>query len=120
MAKIKSKERVIEYSRDFKVKIVQLTEQLNINAIAIAEVLDLHPVMVYRWRQEYREGKLTSKPTRKVSMALDKKTSPPLSQERRSENERLKRENARLKKENLLLKKWQRYLADVRQKNSDS
>ena len=109
MAKIHSKERVIEYSKDFKVKIVQLTEQLNIQAIDIAEVLDLHPVMVYRWRQEYREGKLKANPTRKVNMALDKKTSPPLSAQKRSENERLKRENARLKRENQLLKKWQGY-----------
>lgn len=120
MAKIKSKERVIEYSKDFKVKIVQLTEQLNIEAIAIADVLGLHPVMVYRWRQEYREGKLKTNPTRKVSMALDKKTTPPLSPQKRSENEQLKRENARLKKENQLLKKWQGYLTEVRQKNSDS
>lgn len=54
MVKIKSEERVLEYSKEFRVKIVQLTEQLDIQAVQIANVLDLHPMMVYRWRQEYR------------------------------------------------------------------
>jgi len=120
MAKIKSKERVLEYSKEFKVKIVQLTEQLDIQAAQIANVLDLHPMMVYRWRQEYREGKLVSSPTRRVNMTLERKSPPPPTKKQLSENERLKKENARLKKENNLLKKWQRYLAEVKQKDSDS
>ncbi|WP_372878625.1 helix-turn-helix domain-containing protein, partial [Spongiibacter marinus] len=60
MAKIRSKERVIEYAIDFKIKVVKLTEKLDADTIQIAEILGLHPVMVYRWRQEYREGKFVA------------------------------------------------------------
>ena len=120
MAKILSEERVLEYSNEFKVKIVQLTEHLDVQTAQVATVLGLHPVMVYRWRQEYREGKLKAYPNRRVSMTLDRPSSPPPTKKQLSENARLKKENARLKKENDLLKKWQRYLAEVRQNDSDS
>lgn len=120
MARIRSDERVLEYSKQFKVKVVQMTEQLDIQASKIAAVLELHPMMVYRWRQEYREGKLTSSPSRRVTMTLDRSSPPRPTKKKLSENERLKNENARLKKENELLKKWQRYLAEARQKDSDS
>jgi len=62
MAKIRSKERVIEYAVDFKIKVEELTEKLDADTIQIAEILGLHPVMVYRWRQEYREGKFVATP----------------------------------------------------------
>lgn len=58
MAKIKSTERVVEYTPEFKVRVVELTQRLAISASDIAQGLGLHPVMVYRWRQEYREGLL--------------------------------------------------------------
>lgn len=119
MAKITSDERVLEYSKEFKVKVVELTEQLDVQASQIAKIMGLHPMMVYRWRQEFREGKLIADLSRKVSMTLNRSTDPP-TKKQLSENERLKKENARLKKENDLLKKWQRYLAEVRQKDSDS
>ncbi|WP_372865136.1 transposase, partial [Spongiibacter sp.] len=57
MANTHSKERVIEYAVGFEVEVVELTEKQGVKANQIAEVLGLHPVMVYRWRQEYREGK---------------------------------------------------------------
>jgi|GEM_PF-281834 len=120
MAKINSNERVIEYAKDFKICAVKLTERLPVTVVEIAAVLDLHPVMVYRWRQEYREGKLIAPPTRRVNMSLDKKTPPTPSRKQLSENERLKKENARLKREVALLKKWQGYLAEVRQNDSGS
>ena len=118
MAKIISDERVLEYSKEFKVKVVELTEHLDVQASEIAKALGLHPMMVYRWRQECREGKLVADPTRKVSMTL-KRSSPSPTKKQSSENELLKKEIERLKKENDLLKKWQRYLAEARQKDSD-
>ena len=120
MGKIKSKVRVLEYSKEFKVKIVELTYKLDAKAIDIADVFGLHPMMLYRWRQEYREGKLKYFPTRRVSMSLNQKSSPPPSKKELSENQRLLKQNERLRKENDLLKKWQRYLAEVRQKDSGS
>ena len=120
MARINCEERVLEYSKEFKVMVVKLTESLSVKAIDIASILSLHPIMVYRWRQEFREGKLTSEPTRRVSMSLDRRAPKPPTKKQRSENELLKKENERLRKENDLLKKWQQYLTEVRQSDSDS
>lgn len=117
MARIISDERVIEYSKEFKVKVVELTIGLNVKATEISNILDLHPMMVYRWRQEYREGKLVAETTRKVSMMKENSPRSPSSEEK-LELERVKKENARLKKEVALLKKWQGYLAGLKQKGS--
>ena len=119
MAKIGSEERVLEYAKEFKINIVQLTKKLNVSAKDLADAMGLHPVMVYRWRQEFREGKLVAEPNRRVSMTLDKRSPPPPTKKQLSENERLKKENAKLKKEVDLLKKWQRYLAEAKKNDSD-
>ncbi len=119
MAKILSEERVIEYTVEFKVKVVELTEQLDVKAIDIAEVLGLHPMMLYRWRQEYREGKFLTQPTRRISMNKETR-SPPATDKEKSELKRLRRKVAELKKENDFLKKWDRYLKDQNQRDSDS
>ncbi len=58
MAKIFSRERVVEYTTEFNVNVVELTNYLDVDAVTITGVLELHPVMVYRWRQEHREGLL--------------------------------------------------------------
>ena len=118
MAKILSEERVIEYTVEFKVKVVELTEQLDVKAIDIAEVLGLHPMMLYRWRQEYREGKFVARPTRRISMTKETR-SPPTDKEK-SELKQLRREVAELRKENDFLKKWDRYLKEQKQPDSDS
>mgnify|MGYP000716190574 CR=1 FL=1 len=120
MAKILSKERVLEYSKEFKVKIVELTNKLDVKAIDIAEIFNLHPVMVYRWRQEHKEGKLKASPTRKVQMTLKKKTKKKPSKRLLTEKELLKKEIAELKKENDFLKKWQQYLTETKKNDSDS
>jgi len=56
MPKILSDERVIEYSMEFKIRVVRLTLELDAKTIDIAKILNLHPMMIYKWRQEYREG----------------------------------------------------------------
>lgn len=119
MAKILSKERVIEYSVEFKLKVVELTDGLDVKAVQIAEILGLHPMMLYRWRQEYREGKFIAKPTRRISMTKEPPDQP-TSDKEKSELKRLRREVAKLKKENDFLKKWDRYLKDQKQRDSDS
>lgn len=120
MAKIHSKERVIEYSIEFKQKVVELTEQLDVKAVEIAAVLGLHPVMVYRWRQEYREGRFVAKPTRKISMTREPPEQHSKAASEKSEIRRLQRQVAELKKENDFLKKWDRYLKDQKQRDSGS
>lgn len=119
MAKILCDERVIEYSKEFKISIVELTLGLNVKAREISDILNLHPIMVYRWRQEYKEGKLKSKPTRKVSM-MKQQAPKAKSKKKGTELDRVKAENARLKKEVDLLKKWQGYLAEQKQKDLGS
>ena len=119
MARILCKERVVEYSIDFKIKVVQLTDKLDVSVMQIAAILDLHPVMIYRWRQEYREGKFIASPTRKISMTKHQ-TEQPRSKEERSELARLRKEVADLKKENDFLKKWDRYLKDQKSRDSAS
>lgn len=116
MAKIKSNERVIEYSTEFKARVVALTNELDIDTARIAEVMDLHPVMVYRWRQEHRAGQLIDTPSRRISMTKPTPKSPTDTQELK----RLKRENEKLKKENDFLKKWDGYLKAKKQSGSRS
>jgi len=111
MARNYCEKRVLEYSKEFKVNVVKLTDGLNVSAAEIANILKLHPMMVYRWRQEYREGKLTYEPSRRIRMTK-KKLHPRLSQKQEAELKRLQKENTYLQKENDFLKKWQRYLAE--------
>ena len=119
MPKILSQERVIEYSIEFKVKVVRLTNELDVKAIDIAQVLNLHPMMIYRWRQEYREGKFVEVPSRRISMTKDS-GSPKTNTDKDDEIKRLKKELAKTKKENDFLKKWDRYLKDQNKSDSDS
>lgn len=117
MPRIKSEERVVEYTSEFKVKIVDLTNRLNVCTTEVAEVLGLHPVMVYRWRQECREGRLVSVPSRRISMT---KKAPSKSQAVDKELKRLRKEVAKLEKENDFLKKWDGYLKAQKRKDLDS
>ena len=56
MPKRFSDERVMEYTMEIEIRVVRLTFELDAKAINIAKILNLHPMMIYRWRQEYREG----------------------------------------------------------------
>jgi transposase len=63
MAKTLCKKRVVEYTKEYKEKVVELTDKFDVKAIDISDVLGLHPIVVYLWRQEYREGKLVFEPS---------------------------------------------------------
>ena len=58
MAARLSEKRLPRYSLDFKLKAVKLTHVPGMEVQAVAEALDIHPVMLSRWRQEAREGRL--------------------------------------------------------------
>ncbi|MBQ0773883.1 MAG: hypothetical protein KBT87_04340, partial [Gammaproteobacteria bacterium] len=79
--------------------------------------LDIHPMMLSRWRKEYRDGKLQGDNQKRVGVNKKKRT---VSDQELTENARLKKDIARLKKENDLLKKWQRYLAEQHQNDLSS
>ena len=98
MAARLSAKRLPRYSLQFKQGAVRLTEMPGMEVQVVARALDIHPVMLSRWRQESREGRL-----RGTSQSLPKrKVAPPREVKRLQE---LEREHALLQEEHELLKK---------------
>ncbi len=105
------------YPVKFKIKAVQLSLRDDVMSKDVALALDIHPLMLSRWRKEYKEGKF-SKASRYQSNNEIMSKLPTKSE--LNALQKLKKENERLKQENDLLKKWQRYLAEVHQNDLDS
>ena len=55
------------YDDAFKATAVELGALPGVYARDVAEVLDIHPIMLYRWKKEYREG-ITMKKSCKISL----------------------------------------------------
>jgi len=55
---MKKKEKHTFYNFQFKHTAVSITNHPNILSVDVAEALNIHPIMLYRWRQEMREGVL--------------------------------------------------------------
>lgn len=56
--------RRLEYRRytdEFKATAVALSKVSGVQSKDVAEALDIHPLMLSRWRKEYREGKIAAK-----------------------------------------------------------
>lgn len=51
---MKRKEKHTFYNFQFKHTAVTITNHPNIQSIDVAEALNIHPIMLYRWRQEMR------------------------------------------------------------------
>jgi len=49
------------YDDQFKATAVELGELRGVKAIDIAELLEIHPRMLYRWKKENREGVIVKK-----------------------------------------------------------
>lgn len=49
------------YNDSFKATAVELGNLPGVQAQDVAKVLDIHPVMLYRWKKEYREGVIMKK-----------------------------------------------------------
>ena len=98
------------YSDHFKVTAVELGALPGVKATDIAKVLDIHPIMLYRWKKEYRDGDIMKK--------QDKGT---LETEEKSELKRL-RKMEKAHKELLvkheLLKKSIQFCSDQKKKSS--
>lgn len=100
------------YNYQFKHTAVRVTNHPNIQSVDVAEALDIHPIMLYRWRQEMREGKIDNN-----------------EQEARSHTElvqakarirTLERELKRVREENVILKKAERLFPEKKSKPSGS
>lgn len=64
------KETHRRYTLAFKLQAVRLTEHPNVVSQDTAEALGIHPVMLYQWRMEARNGVL------KETAAMKKKSDP--------------------------------------------
>lgn len=107
MAARLSAKRLPRYSLEFKQKVVKLTEIPGLEVQVVAETLDLHPVMLSRWRQEAREGRLRgSEPPTKVPKA-------PVRELKRLQA--LEKAHRLLQEEHSLLKKAIRFCSERRQ-----
>ena len=54
------KKKYDRYTLSYKLQAIQLADHPDITAIAVAESLGIHPVMLYRWRMEKKNGTLRS------------------------------------------------------------
>jgi transposase len=50
--------RTQQYSEDFKATAVQLSALTGVRIRDVAEALDIHPLMLSRWKKEMREQRL--------------------------------------------------------------
>jgi transposase len=114
MGKMKGPRKTNRYSDEFKVKAVCLADQPDILATEVADALGIHPIMLYRWRKEFREGKFKVD-KRKKTLSIDAKI---LSDVRRLGE--LERENQKLRIENDLLKKTIEFNSEKRRRSSSS
>jgi transposase-like protein len=50
--------KVRQYSLEFKLKAVKLSQLPGVEVQAVADALEIHPFMLSRWRKEARDGVL--------------------------------------------------------------
>ncbi len=111
MARIKGPRKIHQYSVEFKVKAVKLSDLADVQVQDVAQALDIHPFMLSRWRKEAREGRLRAR----VAVV-------PAVRERREVTQlaALKRQYRILQEEHELLKKAIRFCSARRQQFSPS
>ena len=102
----------IYYDDDFKVTAVKLSELPGVLAKHVAESLDIHEVMLYRWRMEMRRGQIV---TSKETINIDPETQSELKRLKK-----LERDYNLLKEEHALLKKAIRFSSQQKGKSSNS
>lgn len=114
MAARLSAKKLPRYSLDFKRKAVRLTQIPGMEVQVVARALDIHPVMLSRWRKEAREGRLRGEP------AGRSKPAPRLPSREIKRLQALERAHALLQEEHELLKKAIRFCSERRPTSSPS
>ena len=94
--------KVRQYSLEFKLKAVKLSQLKGVEVQAVADALEIHPFMLSRWRKEVRDGVLRGR----VSVPKAVKTPPARTMKR---FQSLQRAHALLQEEHALLKKLIRF-----------
>lgn len=116
------------YTLEFKLQAVKLANHPKVMSKDIAESLGLHPVMLYRWQMEHRNGELTENKRMKAKKSSPKRrvSSPDPLVEKENELKAAKKRIAQLERslsnreEELdLLKKAERFLAEKRKNSSN-
>ena len=109
---MRRKEEHTFYNYQFKHTAVKITDHPNIQSIDVADALGIHPIMLYRWRQEMREGKIqdNEKEARSRTELLEAK----------ARIRTLERQVKQLRDENVILKKAERFLPEKKSKRSGS
>jgi transposase len=112
MAARLSRKKLPRYGLDFKLKAVRLTRIPGMEVQMVAEALDIHPVMLSRWRQEVREGRLRdAAPPMRISKQVVREI---------QRLQELEKEHRLLKEEHELLKKAIRFCSERRETSSRS
>ena len=112
MAARLSAKKLPRYSFEFKRKAVRLTQVAGMEVHVVAKGLDIHPVMLSRWRQDARTGRL-----------LGRSEEPRISKKLVRELKRLQeleRAHKLLHEEHELLKKAIRFTSELRAQSSRS
>ena len=104
--------RIYKYTDNFKATAIALSYIRGVAATDVAEALDLHPVQIYRWRRDLKEGKIVSN---KKNINIDPELKSELQRLRK-----LEREHNLLKQEHALLKKAIRFTSERRKISSSS
>lgn len=109
---MKRKEKHTFYNYQFKHTAVKITDHPNIQSIDVADALGIHPIMLYRWRQEMREGKIkdNEQEARSRTELLDAK----------ARIRALERQLKQLREENVILKKAERFFPEKKSPRSGS
>jgi transposase len=113
MAARLSAKRLPRYSLEFKRKAVKLTQVPGMEVQVVAKALDLHPVMLSRWRQEAREGHLRGASERV-------KSTPRVPVRELKRLQALEKAHALLQEEHELLKKAIRFCSERKPTSSRS
>lgn len=110
------------YTLAFKVKAVKESKKKGVMAIDVAESLGIHPVMLYRWRQEFKEGRLSENKHMKIKAPPAKKSREDSDALKRAEThiKDLEKRLAAKEEENVILKKAKRFFLDQRKKDTRS
>lgn len=98
------KEQYNSYSLEFKLQAVLLSAHPGIQSQEVAELLDIHPFMLSRWKKEMKDKRLTGRQTISIPTANLQKANNKI--------DLLEKGLRTLKEENEILKKYNRFVAE--------
>lgn len=117
---ITKKKQYDSYTLAYKIHAVKMTQKRGVKAIDVATSLGIHPVMLYRWRQKFKEGRLSE--NKHMRKKTEKPQPPPGdSQALKSAERRIRELEKRLatkEEEVLILKKAKRFFSGRRKKDT--